>query len=127
MTPPPSATDSGSATCTVLASYLPTLSNEPTLKQTKAWRRFVRVRTDDLISERAERAVKRVRSDLAAHLSGRPHARSEPRDAGKPEFSHAGPANSSEAKRGVEVPGGANGSENGVTKEGIAEEDKELR
>lgn len=62
--------DGGSATSTALAAYLTALSNEPALKRSKAWRRFVRVRTDDLISERVERAVKRVRSDLAAHLSG---------------------------------------------------------
>ena len=62
--------DGGSATSTALAAYLTALANEPALKRSKAWRRFVRVRTDDLISERVERAVKRVRSDLAAHLSG---------------------------------------------------------
>lgn len=32
------------------------------------WKRFVRVRTDDLESVRVERAIKRVRSDLAAHV-----------------------------------------------------------
>ena len=62
--------EANSTACTALAGYLTTLSNEPALKHSKAWRRFVRVRTDDLISERVERAVKRVRSDLAAHLSG---------------------------------------------------------
>ncbi|TDL20933.1 hypothetical protein BD410DRAFT_790285 [Rickenella mellea] len=64
----PSNGTTGSATITALAAYLTTLSNEATLKHSKAWRRFVRVRTDDLESERVERAVKRVRSDLAAHL-----------------------------------------------------------
>lgn len=62
--------EGGSATSTALASYLTTVANEQTLKHSKPWRRFVRIRTDDLISERVERAVKRVRSDLAAHLSG---------------------------------------------------------
>lgn len=33
----------------------------------RLWKRFVRVRTDDLESVRVERAIKRVRSDLAAH------------------------------------------------------------
>lgn len=33
----------------------------------RPWKRFVRVRTDDLQSVRTERAIKRVRSDLAAH------------------------------------------------------------
>lgn len=36
------------------------------------WKRFVRVRTDDLESVRVERAIKRVRSDLAAHVGGSP-------------------------------------------------------
>ncbi|KAG6334654.1 hypothetical protein ID866_4436 [Astraeus odoratus] len=53
---------------TSLAAYLTTIANEPTLRQTHAWKRFVRVRTDDLESVRAERAIKRVRSDLAAHV-----------------------------------------------------------
>ncbi|KAI5120805.1 hypothetical protein M0805_002432 [Coniferiporia weirii] len=65
--------DASSAMSTALAGYLTTLANEPTLKQSKSWRRFVRIRTEDLISERVERAVKRVRSDLAAHLSGSKH------------------------------------------------------
>lgn len=125
MTPPPSATEGGSATCTALASYLTTLSNEPTLKQTKAWRRFVRVRTDDLISERVERAVKRVRSDLAAHLSGRQHAKSESRDTGKQDYGDAMLANGTDTKR--EATRSANVSDAGssVMKEGIAEEDEE--
>ncbi|KAI6133719.1 hypothetical protein EV401DRAFT_2064725 [Pisolithus croceorrhizus] len=53
---------------TSLAAFLTTIANEPTLRQTRAWKRFVRVRTDDLESVRAERAIKRVRSDLAAHV-----------------------------------------------------------
>ncbi|KAJ8502781.1 hypothetical protein ONZ45_g11449 [Pleurotus djamor] len=60
MTPP-------SAISTAIASYLTTISNTPTLRQTRVWKRFVHVRTDDLESVRVERAIKRVRSDLAAH------------------------------------------------------------
>ena len=54
---------------TGLASYLTTLANDNILRQSRAWKRFVRVRTDDLQSVRVERAIKRVRSDLAAHVS----------------------------------------------------------
>ncbi|KAI0370044.1 hypothetical protein BV20DRAFT_979751 [Pilatotrama ljubarskyi] len=54
---------------TGLAAYLTTIANEGTLRQSRAWKRFVRVRTDDLQSVRVERAIKRVRSDLAAHVS----------------------------------------------------------
>ncbi|KAH8094774.1 hypothetical protein DFH11DRAFT_1738329 [Phellopilus nigrolimitatus] len=74
--------DTSSATSTALAGYLTALSNEPALKHSKPWRRFVRIRTDDLISERVERAVKRVRSDLAAHLSG---SKFQPRKADVPD------------------------------------------
>ncbi len=52
---------------TSLAAYLTTISNIPALRQARVWKRFVRVRTDDLESVRVERAIKRVRSDLAAH------------------------------------------------------------
>ncbi|KAI0640225.1 hypothetical protein C8Q77DRAFT_119750 [Trametes polyzona] len=54
---------------TGLAAYLTTVANDSTLRQARAWKRFVRVRTDDLQSVRVERAIKRVRSDLAAHAS----------------------------------------------------------
>lgn len=57
------------STVTGLATYLTTVSNDPNVRQCKVWRRFVRVRTDDLQSTRAERAIKRVRSDLASHSS----------------------------------------------------------
>ncbi|KAJ3807381.1 hypothetical protein F5876DRAFT_48171 [Lentinula aff. lateritia] len=59
-----------SATSTALAAYFTTLSNLQPVRQARAWKRFVRVRTDDLESTRVERAIKRVRSDLAAHVSG---------------------------------------------------------
>ncbi|KIK71670.1 hypothetical protein GYMLUDRAFT_66785 [Collybiopsis luxurians FD-317 M1] len=57
-----------SATSTALAAYFTTLSNLQPVRQARAWKRFVRVRTDDLESTRVERAIKRVRSDLAAHV-----------------------------------------------------------
>ncbi|KAJ3875167.1 hypothetical protein F5051DRAFT_414837 [Lentinula edodes] len=59
-----------SATSTALAAYFTTLSNLQPVRQARAWKRFVRVRTDDLESTRVERAIKRVRSDLAAHVGG---------------------------------------------------------
>ncbi|KAG2341992.1 kinase-like protein [Suillus weaverae] len=65
------ATGSGGNVVTSLAAYLTTISNEPTFRQARAWKRFVRVRTDDLESVRVERAIKRVRSDLAAHRSSK--------------------------------------------------------
>ncbi|KAF9055771.1 hypothetical protein BJ165DRAFT_1398570 [Panaeolus papilionaceus] len=64
ITPPPP-----SATATALAAYLTTLSNVLQIRSERTWKRFVRVRTDDLESVRVERAIKRVRSDLAAHGS----------------------------------------------------------
>lgn len=60
---------STNSTVTGLASYLTTVANDSSVRQARAWKRFVRVRTDDLQSVRAERAIKRVRSDLAAHSS----------------------------------------------------------
>ncbi|KAL0068492.1 hypothetical protein AAF712_004570 [Marasmius tenuissimus] len=56
-----------SAQSTALASYLTTVSNMVGMRQTRVWKRFVRVRTDDLESVRVERAIKRVRSDLAGY------------------------------------------------------------
>ncbi|KAK7464355.1 hypothetical protein VKT23_006522 [Stygiomarasmius scandens] len=56
------------ANSTALAAYFTTLSNMSSVRQTKIWKRFVRVRTDDLESVRVERPLKHVRSDLAAHL-----------------------------------------------------------
>ena len=55
------------ATVTALAAYLTSLANDSTIRPSRTWKRFVRVRTDDLQSVRVERAIKRVRSDLAAH------------------------------------------------------------
>ncbi|KAG8995364.1 hypothetical protein FRB94_009198 [Tulasnella sp. JGI-2019a] len=53
-------------TTTSLAYYLTTVSNDPRIRVHRTWKRFVRVRTDDLESVRVERAVKRVRSDVGA-------------------------------------------------------------
>lgn len=55
------------ALSTSLAAYLTTLSNHPNVRVSRPWRRFVRVRTDDLESIRVERSIKRVRSDVAMH------------------------------------------------------------
>lgn len=55
------------STASSLAAYLTSIANDPSIRQTRVWKRFVRVRTDDLQSVRVERAIKRVRSDLAAH------------------------------------------------------------
>lgn len=57
------------STVTGLAFYLTTISNEPSLRHARHWKRFVKIRPDDLESVRVERAIKRVRSDLAAHVS----------------------------------------------------------
>jgi serum/glucocorticoid-regulated kinase 2 len=51
------------ATATALASYLTTISNHSAFRTSRPWKRFVRVRTDDLESTRVERAIKRVKSD----------------------------------------------------------------
>lgn len=53
---------------TSIAAYLTTISNEPQLRDARPWKRFVRVRTDDLQSVRVERAIKHSRSDVASHI-----------------------------------------------------------
>jgi serum/glucocorticoid-regulated kinase 2 len=63
----PAPNTATSTLSTSIAAYLTTLSNIPVVRQDRYWKRFVRVRTDDLESVRVERAIKRVRSDLAAH------------------------------------------------------------
>ncbi|KAI0042540.1 hypothetical protein FA95DRAFT_559895 [Auriscalpium vulgare] len=60
---------SASPVLTALSAYLTTLSNDQVFRQARTWKRFVRVRTDDLESVRVERAIKRVRSDIAAHMT----------------------------------------------------------
>ena len=67
---PTTANTAPSILSTSIAAYLTTLSNILVLRQDRYWKRFVRVRTDDLESVRVERAIKRVRSDLAAHSRG---------------------------------------------------------
>ncbi|KAF7337781.1 hypothetical protein MSAN_02251900 [Mycena sanguinolenta] len=62
-----SAAPAPSGNSTAVAAYLTTISNTPAMRQARVWKRFVRVRTDDLESVRVERAIKRVRSDLASH------------------------------------------------------------
>jgi len=62
-----SITSNATPSSTAIAAYLTTISNIPALRMDRLWKRFVRVRTDDLESVRVERAIKRVRSDLAAH------------------------------------------------------------
>ncbi len=69
----PSVVAAPSVTSTGIAAYLTTISNTSSLRQARVWKRFVRVRTDDLESVRVERAIKRVRSDLAAHVGGLPN------------------------------------------------------
>ena len=69
-TPATVTNPAASALSTSIAAYLTTLSNILVLRQDRCWKRFVRVRTDDLESVRVERAIKRVRSDLAAHGGG---------------------------------------------------------
>jgi serum/glucocorticoid-regulated kinase 2 len=69
---------STNTTITALAAYLTTISNDPSLRQTRAWKRFVHVRTDDLESVRTERAIKRVRSDLAAHIRSKADVSAHP-------------------------------------------------
>ncbi|KAJ7075345.1 kinase-like protein [Mycena belliarum] len=68
--PPTIAAPPVSGKSTALAAYLTTVSNTPALRQARVWKRFVHVRTDDLESVRVERAIKRVRSDLASHTGG---------------------------------------------------------
>jgi serum/glucocorticoid-regulated kinase 2 len=63
------ASNSANPTITGLAAYLTTLSNDQVFRQARPWKRFVRVRTDDLESVRVERAIRRVRSDVAAHIA----------------------------------------------------------
>ncbi|KAG8933478.1 hypothetical protein FRC02_011767 [Tulasnella sp. 418] len=54
---------------TSLGKYLTSLANDNKIRNSRPWKRFVRVRADDLQSVRVERAIKRVRSDLAMHTS----------------------------------------------------------
>ncbi|KAL1749243.1 hypothetical protein HDZ31DRAFT_27912 [Schizophyllum fasciatum] len=82
----PGVTAAPSTLSTSLASYLTTISNMPDMRQARPWKRFIRVRMDDLESVRVERAIKRVRSDLAAHGSTKEkkHSASAPSDRRRP-------------------------------------------
>ncbi|KDN44805.1 hypothetical protein RSAG8_05278, partial [Rhizoctonia solani AG-8 WAC10335] len=67
----PGAMEDGTEqTMPALAAYLTLVGNHPIFRHSRAWRRFVRVRTDDLQSVRAERMVKRVRSESGLGRSG---------------------------------------------------------
>ncbi|KAH7338800.1 hypothetical protein B0J17DRAFT_658526 [Rhizoctonia solani] len=67
----PGALEDGTEqTMPALAAYLTLVGNHPIFRHSRAWRRFVRVRTDDLQSVRAERMVKRVRSESGLGRSG---------------------------------------------------------
>jgi hypothetical protein len=61
--------NSANQTITGLAVYLTTLSNDQVFRQARPWKRFVRVRTDEFKSVRVERTIRRIRSDIAAHIS----------------------------------------------------------
>ena len=63
------ALSSANPTTTGLAAYLTTLSNDQVFRQARPWKRFVRVRTDDLESVCVERAIQRVCSDAATHIT----------------------------------------------------------
>lgn len=52
-----------------VGAFLNTLANDQHVRVTRSWKRFVRVRTEDLQSTRVERAIKRVRSDVAMHTT----------------------------------------------------------
>ncbi|SPO26517.1 probable serine/threonine protein kinase B-related Ukb1 [Ustilago trichophora] len=56
------------STTTQLATYFTVLANNPATREHKAWKRFIRVGTDDFQSVRVERRVRKVRSDLAEHV-----------------------------------------------------------
>ncbi|CAE7065812.1 unnamed protein product [Rhizoctonia solani] len=66
----PGLEDGTEQTMPALAAYLTLVANHPIFRHSRAWRRFVRVRTEDLQSVRAERVVKRVRSESGLGRSG---------------------------------------------------------
>ena len=95
------ALPSPSATSTALAAYFTTISNTPSFRHARHWKRFVRVRTEDLESVRVERAIKRVRSDLAAHQRDEKPVPDIPEDIPAQEVPEAEGA---QAKDGLEEP-----------------------
>ncbi|KAH8094692.1 hypothetical protein BXZ70DRAFT_896561 [Cristinia sonorae] len=99
------------ATLTALAGYLTSLANESSIRQSRTWKRFVRVRTDDLQSVRVERAIKRVRSDLAAHAgSSTTRSLAEVLDEDAQENAASEAPTPAESINGVEVAGDENES-----------------
>ena len=115
-----SSSSHANSAITGLASYLTTISNESTLRHSRHWKRFVRVRTDDLESVRVERAIKRVRSDLASHVVPKspiePKASSGSADISTPEKVKV------EAK--PKITGDISSSIGSLRDEGIAEEEE---
>ena len=95
---------SPSSSSAAIAAYLTTLSNTPALRMDRLWKRFVRVRTDDLESVRVERAIKRVRSDLAAHIGSMqsPPSKDKENGAGKSVASSAAPSEAGSLYEGDE-------------------------
>ena len=90
------------------------------MRTARPWRRFVRVRTDDLESVRVERAIKRVRSDLAMHLpapatTDPPHALSDAESMGDDVATDNGDIPVLDRDSGV----------GGLQKQGIKEEDED--
>ncbi|KAK7026074.1 hypothetical protein VNI00_015720 [Paramarasmius palmivorus] len=86
-----------SVQATALASYLTTVSNMVGLRQTRVWRRFVRVRTDDLESVRVERAIKRVRSDLAGYTGIEKKDKKEEKEKSREEKENVVPTSTTDA------------------------------
>lgn len=100
---------SPSSSSAAIAAYLTTLSNTPALRMDRLWKRFVRVRTDDLESVRVERAIKRVRSDLAAHIGSmqQPPPKDKENGVGKSAASSAAPSEAGSVYGDEELEGSA--------------------
>lgn len=125
---------SPTATTTSLASYLTVISNHPSVRTARPWRRFVRVRTDDLESVRVERAIKRVRSDLGMHV---PTSSTQDVVSSVPDSRPASDVESTIddittdiddgliAEQGVVPPADRDSGIGGLHKEGIQEEDED--
>ncbi|TRM70468.1 hypothetical protein BD626DRAFT_449021 [Schizophyllum amplum] len=96
----PGVTAAPSTLSTGLASYLTTISNVPDMRQARPWKRFIRVRMDDLESVRVERAIKRVRSDLAAHgtMKDKKPSVSAPSDRRRPSIASSKRTNGQDAE-----------------------------
>ena len=77
---PKRSVDLGVSPLTQLGAYLTALAREPAIRAASAWTEFLAVGPDDLESKRTVRMVKRVRSDLASHVSPSPPTVVEPVD-----------------------------------------------